>query len=350
MKRKIFTLTIIFILAGTIALGYGITLLTQDEAYQAALENDRQTEINELNLQLQQITYDKSVKEASHTAVDTYFGKLTKYITPFNNETNLEVKKRTNEKALEQLKIDIVSKSYTLAERKKAYSDAMTSLDVAVAEYEKAAHEAVISQLQILLLQYTAESKRISLIQAENNLISAEKDLEYLLGQNDTTVELPENYSNPYTIDFTEAYEATLEKDTGVYQAARNVESNTMKLEIAEQFYNKDETTYISVLSALKSARLSYEKSLISLELSVLADIDNLKNKYDVIELEKLNNKIKLSLYQASLSQYEAGIISITSLKDTESAYALSKTQLSSKITEYIMATMRFTLDTGYSF
>ncbi|MFO7611334.1 MAG: TolC family protein [Clostridia bacterium] len=350
MKKIIFLLATILILSGAVALGFGIRYISGDEAFESATTGNSGLEIDGLNLRLLEISHENILKQASFTAINTYSGRITKYAAPFDSETNLEIKRRTNEKALGQIRIDIVSSAVSLYNSELAFADANTAYDRAIEEYNEAKSDSSLSSIEVLSLEYTAKSKRIAMTLTENNLESSRRKLAMLLGEENVSVDIPMVYSDPYSLDFEKVYEKALETDIGIYRAKRESESASMKFEIAKLFFDEDDTTYVGSLAGLRNAELAYDNALLSLEASVLDGIESLMNKYDSIELEKLNNLIKLEAFNSAGEQYDAGILSKVSYDASQAAYNAAQRQLASKIYDYIIASMKFELDTGYEF
>lgn len=350
MKTKIIIITLILVFTAGAVLGFTVLTMTPEEAYEAAADNNVQFEIDQLNLQLKQIAHDKNLKSASIPAYNNYYGQLTKLYNPFISETNLEVEKMRNDKAHMQLEIDVVSAAINLENAALAYDEADMKYSEAKTDYNNALKDSAVSSAEKLSLEYTMKSQAISLNQAKTNLEAAQRKLDNLVGEEGSAILLPLEYSDPYLISADLAYESALETDISIYQAMRNAEAATIKFEIADKYLNEDEETYISALIGLKSAESSYEKALVSLEINVLDDINNLKTKYDSISLALLNKKIKLDAYSAAASQYEAGIISASSLENSEASYITAVKQLDSKIHDYMLASMRFIMNYGYEF
>lgn len=350
MKTKILILTIVLIFAGTVVLGLTLVNLTQEEAYESAMKHNAQSEIDQLNLELKEITYERALKTASIPALYNYNGQLTKYYTPFVSETSLEVEKVKTEKAGKQLEIEMLSAALSLNNAAIGYDEADMAFSEAKSAYDEALKNPDASTAEKLALEYTMESQKIALHQAQNTLDTAQRTLDGIVGLEGVSVLLPSEYKDPYKINIENAYETALETDLSIYQAKRNTEAAQIKYEIADKFFDDDEELYISALSGLKSAELSYEKALLSLELSVYNEINNLKNKYDSVLLAELNKTIKKNEYNASLSQYKAGILSLSSLENSENAYISAQKQLETKIQDYILASMKFTLNYGCEF
>lgn len=350
MKTKIIIITLILVFTAGAVLGFTVLTMTPEEAYEAAADNNVQFEIDQLNLQLKQIAHDKNLKSASIPAYNNYYGQLTKLYNPFISETNLEVEKMRNDKAHMQLEIDVVSAAINLENAALAYDEADMKYSEAKTDYNNALKDSAVSSAEKLSLEYTMKSQAISLNQAKTSLEAAQRKLDNLVGEEGSAILLPLEYSDPYLISADLAYESALETDISIYQAMRNAEAATIKFEIADKYLNEDEETYISALIGLKSAESSYEKALVSLEINVLDDINNLKTKYDSISLALLNKKIKLDAYSAAASQYEAGIISASSLENSEASYITAVKQLDSKIHDYMLASMRFIMNYGYEF
>ena len=350
MKNKIIILTLIFLFAGSIVMGLTLINLTPNEAYESAAENNLQFEVDELNLELMQIAHEKTLKSASILAMNNYSGQLVKYYNPFTSETNLIVREMENSKSRKQLEIDILSASISLESALLAYDEANTSYNQAVESYNEALADPAVSSSDELSLKYAMESLKISLHQAQNNMESAQRRLDDIVGQNGVSVLLPVEYSTPYGIESDKAYENALETDIGTFKSKRSALAAEIKFDIAEKYYDEDEEIYISALAGFKSAELAYEKSLAFLEMNFLDDINNLKNKFDSIALAELYKKIKLDEYNAAKSQFDAGILSANQFESTENIYIIAQKQLETKIHDYILASMRFTMDYGYDF
>lgn len=350
MKKRIIIITLVLILAGTAVLGFDIINLTPDEAYEAASQNDIQHEIDELNIVLKEAGLTASQKNASYTALNSYQGNITKYISPFDAETSLMISEMNLAKSEKQLMVTILSTMLSLYDSRIAYDDSVESYEDAKAAYNEGISNSAISATELLSLEYTAENNRIKMLQAENTLTKRQTELDRLLGVENAAVELPVEYTSPYSLDKEEVYNSMIETDISLFQAKRAYESAKLRHETAAKFYDEDEEIFISTLSALMSSELSYNKKLQSIEDNVIDRIDQLKTMYDSIELEKLNVEIKESLYNASMKQYAAGIISVNSLDSAKKAYNLALMQLDSKIYDYIITCMQFTIDTGHTF
>ncbi len=350
MKKKIIVMTLALIIAGTAVLGFDIINLTPEEAYEAASLNDIQHKIDELNLELKQAGLETSLKNASYSAVNTYQGNITKYVTPFDAETNLTVSEMNLARSEKQLMISIFSSMVSLNESIAAYESARTSYENSSSEYNLGIGNSSISTAELLSLEYTAENNRIKMLQAENTMNKRQKELDGLIGVENSAVDIPIEYISPYSLDEAKVCESMIETDISLYQTKRTYESAGLRHEIASRFYDEDEELFISTLSSLMSAKLSYDKKLQSIEDSAMDKIDQLKTMFDSIELEKLNVKIKEELYSASKKQYIAGIVSVNSLESSEYALNQAEIQLKSRIYDYIIACMQFTIDTGYDF
>ena len=350
MKNKIIILTLIFLFASSIVMGLTLINLTPDEAYESAAENNIQFEVDELNLELMQIAYEKTLKSASILALNNYSGQLVKYYNPYISETNLIAKEMENTRSRKQLEIDIISTSISLESALLAYDEADTSYSQAVTSYNEALADPTVSSSDELSLKYAMESLKISLHQAQNNMESAQHRLDDIVGQDGVSVLLPVEYSSPYVIEQDKVYESALETNIGIFKSKRSAMAAEIKFDIAEKYYDNDEEIYISALAGFKNAELAYDKSLVSLEMNVLDDINNLKNKFDSIALAELYKKIKLDEYNAAKSQFNAGILSENQFDSAEDTYITSQKQLESKIHDYILASMRFTMDYGYDF
>ena len=350
MKKRIIVITLVLIFAGTAVLGFDILNLTPEEAYEAASISNLQHEIDELNIDLREASLKTSIKNASHTAVDSYQGMLTKYATPYDAETNLMVSEKNLEKSEKQLMVTILSSMIYLNESKLSYDDSLSAYEKAEDAYRDALGNSAVTATELLSLEYTAMNNHIKMIQAQNNMEKAQKDLDTLLGIENTAVELPFEYNTPYNLDEELVLESMVATDISLFQAERSLESAKLKHEIASKFFDEDEETFISTLASMKSAEMNYNKKLRSLEDSVKDKMDQLKTLYDSIELEKLNVRIKKELYDSSLKQYKAGILAVNSLENAENTYVQAQRQLDSKIYDYIIACMQFSIDTGFEF
>jgi len=348
MKKRIIIITIALLVAGTAVLGFDILSLTPEEAYEAASSNNLQREIDELNHELKAMNLEDSMKNAKYTAINTYQGNIIKYVTPFDSETNFTVSEMNLAKSEKQLMVTIYSSMVSLQESIDAFGKSREAYDEALAEYEDALSDSTLPAAELLSLEYSAESKRISMLQAQQNRTKKQNELDGLLGMENARVELSKDYSSPYEISPEEVYEAAMDADISLYQSKRLYESAEMRHEIAADFFDEEDETYISTLSSMKSAELNYNMKLAALEASVLDKTDNLKTLYDYIGLEKLNVDLKREMYSAAKKQYDAGIVSINSLEASEEAYESAQKQLDSRIYTYIIACMQFEIDTGY--
>lgn len=350
MKIKVIIITMVLLLMGSAVLGLTALNLTQQEAVESAISNSLQTEIDVLNLELKQMTHDSNLKTARIPAANTYYGQLAKLYNPFVSETNLTVEKARQEMAYEQMMIDVTSAAITLESAALAYDEADASHAEAKKAYNDALNDPSYTSADRLSLEYTMESARITLLQSEASLRTAQMKLDNLVGQDNVSVQLPNEYSNPYDISEDDAYESALVTDISIYQSKRNAEAAEIKFEIAAKYYDEDEDTYISALAGLKTSQMAYDKALLSLKIRVLDDISSLKNKYDSIELAKLNKEMKQNDYTSAKSQFEAGVLSASSLEVTEDIYNSAVKQLDAKIHDYILTSMRFSLNYGYKY
>ncbi len=350
MKKKIIIITAILLAAGALAFAYETLTLSPDQAAEQAVENSRRVEIDNLMMRLNQITYENSVQDAKITPVNTYYGQIAKYVTPIERETTYLVSKMTNERVQKQTELDVLTAAVSLYNNQLTVEDARVAYETARENYKTAIADKTTSRTGLLNLEYAAESKRISLKQAESNLAAARRRLDDLTGVEGIMVSIPEEYDDPYDIDPARVIESKLDTDINFYRLKREMTAAQKRFEIAGRFFDEEDETYIRDLAGLKTAELNLDSAGREIEVSVYDDIDALKTKYDSIELEKLNNRIKKESYDSALRQYNAGIISLSSFESYEHSYDSAKRQLKAKIYDFVTASLRFEIETGFSF
>lgn len=350
MKKKIIFITAVLLITGAIVFAYDSFILSPQQTAEHAVANSKQVEIDKLMMQLNQISYEDSLKASKITPVNNYQGQITKHVTPFEKQTTYMVSQMKNERTLKQTELDVLTAAISLYSNQLAHEDAKIAYEKAHNEYMGAINDKSSARNVILNLEYAAESKRISLKQAENNLNATQRAMDNLTGLNNVQVSIPEKYSNPYNIDPAKAIESKLDTDINLYKAQRELTSAQKRLDIADKFFDKEDDVYIKSLVAYHSADLNLYETIREIEVSVYNDIDSLKNKYDAIELEILNNKIKKESYDSALRQYNAGIISRSIFENHESAYNSAKGQLKSKIYDFIVTSLKFEIETNFSF
>lgn len=350
MKKKIIIITTVLLVAGALAFAYDALVLSPGDAAEKAAADSRRIEIDNLLMRISEMSLEESVKQAKITPVNTYYGQITKYVTPLERETSYIVSKMTNDLAVRQTELDILNAAISLYNSELLVEDAKKAYDDALEEYDNARKDASASRTGLLTLEYDVESKRISLKQAQNSMEAARRFLDDITGMEGVIIELPAEYSDPYKIDYYEALESLVENDIGLYKAERDLEAAEKRLEIAGRFYDEEDEEHMRDLAAYETALLNYGKTKAGLEISLHDDIDSLKNKYDSIELEMLNNTIKKESYESALSQLNAGILARTAFESYEHSYEMAKRQVRSKIYDFIAASLKFEIETGYSF
>ncbi|MBN2851850.1 MAG: TolC family protein [Clostridia bacterium] len=350
MKKKIIIILIIALIVSGGVIGYDLLKISVNEANKIALENDQYLEIDNLNLQAAAIDYDNALRNAKISSKYSYSGEMTSYYTPFMQETNLNLTKMSNEKNMKLIEKQVLSLSYDYYINKGNYESSLKSYQKAVDDYNSAKKDSETTALEIMQYEYSMKALKINSDIQEATFSQTKNELFKLLNDEQVADVTAIVIKNPYDIDFNQVWTTATDYNSDLYSKKRNKEAQEILFSIVKKYYKEDTSNYISALANKEKAKLDYDSQIESLKVKIINDIENLKTKYDYVELEMLNNSIKKNDYDIAKSQYDNGFISLDSLDSKKSALDASDTQLIQKKRTYILALKDFEIYTGFTY
>ncbi|MCK5811881.1 MAG: hypothetical protein KAG94_03230 [Clostridiales bacterium] len=348
MKKKIILLVIIALLISGGVLGVEVIKISIEQANTLAITNNPYVAIDELRYDAAVISYDEANRIASITEKTTYKGQIKGVYTPFNEETTLTLIVMNNNKNIKNIEKDILNVSYDYYLFESSLYLANETFLKAKSDYLEILATSDSIELEKMNGEYLVESSRIALENAENEFAAIGKRLKSMLPDNKIIDINLIDIINPYDLTYEEVYESAMTNHITLYSSSRNMESKEIYFNIISQFYGETTEKHITAKANYEQALLDYNKQLLSVEVSILRDINNLKTKYDYLQLEKLNQQIKLEDYEIALTQYEQGFISLNILQGKEKTYKVVVSLVSQKEKTYILALKDLEISTGY--
>lgn len=350
MKKKIVIILIAALIITGGVLGYDLLKISVNEANQLALENDEYLEIDKLNLQAATIDYENALRNAKISARYSYNGDMTSYYAPFVAETSVTLTTMTNEKNLKNIEKQVLTYSFDYFINKTNYENSMKSYQNAADEYANAKKDSEVSKLELMQYEYTMNSLKISADRQEATFLESKNNLFELLNGEKVADVTSISIKTPYSIDIDSVKAEADEYSIELYSAKRNMEAREISFNIIKKYYAKDTSNYVSALANYEKSKLDYEKQIKSFEVKIINSIEDLKTKYDYIELEMLNNEIKKTEYEVAKSQYENGFISLDSLNSKKASLDGSNDQLLQRKRAYILALKDLEILTGFTY
>ncbi len=348
MKKKIILLLIVALVISGSVLGVELHKLSIEQANALAIENNPYITIDELRYDAAVISYDEANRVANITEQVSYNGQMKAFYTPFNEETTLTILVMNNNKNIMNIEKDVLAISYDYYLLQSSLLAASDNYEQTKIEYDEIIATSDSTSLEKMNGAYVLEDSRIDLENAKYQFSSIEDELEIILPEGKIIDMSLINIVDPYEFTYEEIFNSALVNHITLYSSYRNKQSKEIYFNIISEFYGETLEKYITAKANYEQAVLDYDKQLLTVEVAILRDLNNLKTKYDYLQLEKLNQQIKLTDYEATLIQYEQGFVSLSILQGKERTYEAIASSVLQKEKNYILALKDLEISTGY--
>lgn len=348
MKKKIILLVIVALIISGSVLGVELHKLSIEQANALAILNNPYITIDELRYDAAVISYDEANRVASITEQVSYNGQMKAFYTPFNEETTLTILVMNNNKNIMNIEKDVLEISYDYYLLESSLLAASDAYEQAKIEYDEIITTSDSTSLEKMNSEYALEDSRIDLENAKYQFLLVKEELEIILPDGKIIDMSLINIVNPYELTYEEIFNSASSNHIALYSSYRNKQSKEIYFNIISEFYGETTEKYITAKANYEKASLDYDKQLLTVEVAILRDLNNLKTKYDYLQLEKLNQQIKLTDYEATLIQYEQGFASLSLLQGKERTYEAIASSVLQKEKTYILALKDLEISTGY--
>lgn len=341
MKRFLILILSITLILSTISVVFADDIndiFTLENAKDAAVEANKQSQIDELEIKAKASELNETYDEAEDSKNDYVITDSEKSnkdikieVKPFEAETTLELAKRDKEENLETLKLNVykaimdmllLEKELELENKQLALLEEKYEFTKAEYKYDKA------DEMDLLDLEYSLNSEGNDIQNIESKITSMDLELKSLmelsLDGDLIKIEAELIMEAFQEIDVDQVVLDVLESNRNIFEKSQELIAEKMTLDIAGRYFEEGDYTY-------DNAELKYNIALTNLEDSKRELEVSIRNKYN--ELLNLMDKAKLAEKYLELSEQK--------LKEAELKYStetISKENLINEHEKYLKA------------
>lgn len=343
-------MTAVLALSVTTAWAVGSGMFLNIEKFQdMALQNSRQSKIDDLQIESKQNELEEAEKNAKFLSSSTtrnqkYNNEIQKKVDPFRAKADLEYAKREKDINEENLKREVYKKALdTLIQEKEVEleSEKLKILEEKLKMAETRYNEGKITDNDLYNANFAVSSKTIDLDKAKKNLEISKLELKSLIDVElddspikvedrlvfepmkdidmDVDMVVLKNAEGFLSID-TVIEEAT-NKSLEFFKAQKDLEAQEIIMEITENIYEENHPTYKDNMLALEIARLNLENVKTSIQVQVRNKYNDLKTAGENVNLATEWEDIQKTKLEAEELKFEKGMVSQEQLFDAKEAY-----------------------------
>jgi len=330
MKKLICVIiTLSILLTSTAAIAAGKKLsCTIEEAINIALENSKQTDIDNLDIKINEIILNDSKYDLNPGSGNSLDNAYKTGVEPIIVETNLEMAKRNKENNEKSLKLDVYRAALDILLTEKELQSEKEKLAILKEKYEMARtrfQQSSITEIDVYNAEYAVGSKEIDISKVEDKYESAVYEFKKLLDLplDETPVEIRDNIvmGEMDEIDIDEVVSNSLANNASVYKKSQNVKAEQKNLENTKHYFHQGDSTYDTAMYDLEIAKLDLEEAQANLETDIRNKYNDLLNSRDKAELAKAFAGLAEKKLQIARVKYDNGTISKEAYLSEEESY-----------------------------
>lgn len=316
----------------------------------AMVNSQEENELRDIKIEEYKINYDEAVRKVPTTAITTYASSYNRYVSPLAAEKVYELAKLQKEDANRLLKYNVYKQALGLIVTYEniAYYEKLLEVDQqkqqkAYANYKvnQISYESYMGYVQ------TVENRKDSIADLKYGLDKKNMDFKILLNiplsEDDLVIEdMKFTYDSPDTIDLQYVIEETLASDSNMYSKNMDIKIQEEVIRLTKKFYEDDMAVYWQNEYNYKNAINSQKVALVNLEYNVRVAYNNLKTRYNKIELAKLNLEIKKNAMDEASVKYQREMINWDSYIATVNNYRAAAYSLLTNEYNYMIAKADF--------
>lgn len=350
-KFKVLILTVPLVLTITTVWAVGNDMFLNIEKFQdVALENSRQSTIDDLQIESKQNALEEAEKDAkflspSTTRSQKYDNEIQSKVDPFKAETELEYAKReknTNEGKIrlevyktaldiliQEKEVELETEKLKVLEEKQKMAETrynegkITDNDLYNAEFAVSSKTIDLNKAKKDLQALSLEFKRLLNVEMDDSPITVENQLvfEPLIDINDD-VDMVVLQNIDGVIDIDTIIEQSIEKSLEFYRVSRNLGTQQLIMEITKDIFEENHPTYKDNILDLEIAQLNLENTKTSIHIQVKNKYNDLKTAEENVNLAMQWEDIQKKKLEAEELKFEKGMISREELLNAKEVYA----------------------------
>ena len=304
------------------------------------------------NLELKQASYNLNLRETEYEEAKANNLLNTSIISLKSAELNLKKAKDAFEEKKKQLIFEEVpNKYFEVLKCQEKVKIEQISVEQAKENLQIIKNKFSLgdaNELDVMQAEVGLSLAQLSLTQAENDLTTAKMNFNYVIGfPLDTPIKLTDSFSlEPLQITLEESIKKALQNRYEISQAQDEVELAKLKLSLKQNEYTSEiERKKAEIELKEKQAKLEQLKQEIPLE--VTTSFLELKEKEKNVEISKKQEKEKEESYRIAQVQYKTGLITATSLLDSQIDLTQAKINALEALFSYNLAKNKFLKSLG---
>ncbi|MFN3698590.1 MAG: TolC family protein [Dictyoglomus sp.] len=310
MKIKI--LIVLFVIISLWGIGYSQNqkVFTFDEAFNIALQNNKDLLSAKISLDNAGLEYENKKKDPTTLTLALKQAELNYKLEAVRYEnTKLQVMQNVRTAYFNVLEAQSQVKLYK--KQLEYYSEYLNATKI---KFELGNATSVDVQ-QAEINYYSAQN---SLTSAENNLEIAWSQFWQVLGVFPMKdVVLQELELKVFNLDLEKLFDIAQENLSSIVQAKNNVELYEMQVKLYDNDYTP-KATLISAKNSLETAKMTLEQTLTSTRLSLAQKIEQVRAALKEVNLQRKNLDLAQENYRIAKIRYDAGLITKLDLINSE--------------------------------
>ena len=333
MKKKFSGLLLMLPVALTLttALAAESSLLLNIKQFQnLAVENSRQSTIDELDIKAKETALDDVKEDANFsigigTTDDMYNNGITREVNTMIAESDLEYAKRVKEMNLDNIELDIYKASLKVLILEKQLDVESRKLYILNQKYDMSKaryNEGKITENDLDDVKHTLDSKSIDQEKINKDLEAANLELKRILNveMNSTPVKVKDQltFEKADKIDIKQVIVKALEKSSDIYKKEQDLKAKEKTMEIASKYYEEGEYRFRDSKTALEAAKLDLDDAKTNIEVQNQNKYNDILTAMDKVDLALKWEQICQKKQDDAKLKYDKGLISREDLFNAE--------------------------------
>lgn len=328
--------------------------LTLDEAKAMAVENNRQNEIDDLEIKVKEAQLKQAQEDAAMTG-DSYGparvleNRIRKEVRPMEAQTALEVARLRKEDNMRKTVVDVHEVFYSILLAEKEMEKEIQKLGILEEKLEfiKARYSAgSLSAEAVDEAEYRVVSKSAEIENIREKINLLEQKLKLLLNK-DLDEELPDlagvlKLELLPDVNLKKMIETRLHLDIGVFEAAGRYNAAYRTMQLTEELYRSGQPVYDTNKANLEKALRDYESALKNREVNFRNTYNELLNIRDNLELADKYIELCRKKLDSAKVRYDRGIIDREAYLSVREAYLDAQFSRERTVCDYMIKKEKF--------
>jgi len=275
------------------------------------------------NLALRQASYNLNLRETEYEEAKANNLLKTSIISLKNAEFNLKKAKDAFEEKKKQLIFDEVPNRYfEVLKNEEKVKIEQISVEQAKENLQMIKNKFSLgdaNELDVMQAEIGLSLAQLNLVRAENGLATAKMNFNYVLGlPTDTTIKLTDSFSfEPLRVTLEESIKKALQNRYEISQAQDELELARLKLSLKQNEYTSEIEQKKAEIE-LRKKEIGLEQLKQEIPLEITTSFLKLKEGEKNVEISRRQEEEKEESYRIAQVQYKTGLITTTSLLDSQ--------------------------------